>query len=61
MVNGGEGQVNNTLQTTSGETVTLTCSLQGGGDSVEFVWTRRGGRPLPDGAQQNGGDSVACR
>jgi hypothetical protein len=57
MIGGGEGAVNDTLQTTSGDTVTLTCSLdQVDSDPMTFTWTRQDGRPLPEGSTQANGE-----
>ena len=59
MIGGGDEAVNDTLETTSGETVTLTCSLEqldGDDTTVTFTWTRQDGRPLPDGSSQNKGE-----
>ena len=63
MIGGGEDAVNNTLLTTSGETVTLTCSLEqldGDDDDnpVTFTWARQDGRPLPEGSSQNEGEVI---
>ncbi|CAI8025147.1 Titin [Geodia barretti] len=56
MVGGGEGAVDDTLETTSGDTVTLTCSLdQVENDPVTFTWARQDGRPLPEGSTQADG------
>ena len=56
MIGGGEGAVNATLETTSGDTVTLTCSLdQVGNDPVTFTWSRQDGRALPQQPCQNEG------
>ena len=57
MIGGGEGAVNDTLETTSGDTVTLTCSLdQVDNDPVTFTWARQDGRPLPEGSTQANGE-----
>ena len=57
MIGGGEGAVNDTLETTSGDTVTLTCSLdQVDNDPVTFTWARQDGRPLPEGSTQADGE-----
>ena len=57
MIGGGEGAVNATLETTSGDTVTLTCSLdQLGNDTLTFTWSRQGGRALPHGSDTNNGE-----
>ena len=60
MIGGGDESVNDTLETTSGETVTLTCSLEqlddGDGNPITFTWARQDGRPLPDGSSQNDGE-----
>ena len=61
MIGGGEDAVQNTLDTTSGETVTLTCSLEqldGDDTTVTFTWTRQDGRPLPNGSSQNKGEVI---
>ena len=47
---------NNTLQTTSGETVTLICSLEHLDDDdslISFNWTRQDGATLPPGSHLN--------
>ena len=57
MVGGGEGAVDDTLETTSGDTVTLTCSLEKvENKSVTFTWVRQDGRPLPEGSTQANGE-----
>ena len=61
MIGGGDEAVNDTLETTSGETVTLTCSLDQLDDddtTVNFTWARLDGRPLPDGSSQNDGEVI---
>ena len=56
MIGGGEGAVNATLEATSGDTVTLTCSLdQVGNDTVTFSWSRQDGRALPQQSCHNEG------
>ena len=61
---GGADAVDNTLETMTGETVTLTCTLSQLEEeeeeeeeevAVNYIWTRRDGRPLPDGSQESGG------
>ena len=63
MIGGGDEAVNDTLETTSGETVTLTCSLEqldddDEDDPITFTWARQDGRPLPDGSSQNDGEVI---
>ena len=63
MVDGGEGEVDDTLETVSGETVTLSCALDqlpSDDSSVTFTWTRQDGRELPEGSQQTGGGGGVC-
>jgi hypothetical protein len=57
-VGGGDEEVNGTLETTEGETVTLTCSLEqreGDSSAVAISWSRQDGRKLPQGSNQRDG------
>ncbi|CAI8012050.1 Titin, partial [Geodia barretti] len=56
VIGGGDGAVDDTLETMSGDTVILTCSLdQVDNDPVTFTWARQDGRPLPEGSTQANG------
>ena len=61
LVGGGADKVDNTLEATTGETVTLTCTLSQLKEeevAVNYTWTRGDGKPLPDDSQETRGVCV---